>query len=194
MPKPITPFLFWFTVSIFIILRYIFIEHGNSLFTIIYYLVFWFFLIAFPLLIAGIRIVPLSHRAVVFRLDKNIGVFGPGIILVDPLLDKVYRVNMKERHLKFKLQDTRMTDATIGGISVIITYRFIDPVKIIQMKYYKNRLVEEIQDIVRKELSGYTTSEFYSEKSSVEKRIMSKLREIFHKKGMEILNLELKVG
>ena len=45
---------------------------------------------------AGIKILKEFERAVIFRLGKLMGIRGPGIIYVTPLIERMVRVNLDQ--------------------------------------------------------------------------------------------------
>ncbi|MCZ6627812.1 MAG: SPFH domain-containing protein, partial [SAR324 cluster bacterium] len=57
------------------------------------------------ILIAAVRILPEYERGVIFRLGRAIGVKGPGLILLIPLVDKMRRVSLRTIVLDIPPQD-----------------------------------------------------------------------------------------
>jgi len=49
---------------------------------------------------AGIRIVREYQRVVVFRLGRSSGARGPGLVLINPITDRVVTVDLREQFLE----------------------------------------------------------------------------------------------
>lgn len=191
MPKPITPFLAILVPSAMTIIIFYFNAHLFTLVDVLFILLLGFVITGAPLLVLGIKIIPEYKRAIVFRKGRMVGVFGPGIIMVDPILDRVYLVDMRAKTLLHELKDVSMLDTTVRCIMIKIVYRVINPSKALAIVHYEKKLLKETESIVRKELSQVSLDEFISEKSIISKKILSKLNKAFTDRGIEILNLEL---
>ena len=81
-----------------------------------------FFLISMFFLSASIRIVPENKRLLVYRLGRDIGEKGPGIVLVIPIIDKAFTKELREvistpsRRLTGVLGETQTTVFTDGKV------------------------------------------------------------------------------
>ena len=53
--------------------------------------------LGFIFLAQAIKIVPEYQRLVVFRLGRNVGPKGPGIVLLIPVIDRAVRVDLREQ-------------------------------------------------------------------------------------------------
>ena len=192
MPKPITPLIVPLVVSAMVIIPFYLVAPLLSLSSALLILAYTFLLMGTTLLVIGIKIIPKYERVVIFRLGRIIGVFGPGIIIVDPILDRVYRVDMRAKTLELKLRDVSTLDTTVRSVEARVTYRVADPQKALRIVYYKKKLLREAEGIIRGELSQITLDKLLSEKSYVEKKIISKLNKILITRGLEILSVNLK--
>ena len=75
----------------------------------------------------AIRIVPEFQRLVVFRLGRLLGVKGPGLILLIPIVDKGVKVDLREFYLEIPRQDSITKDNAPIAIDFITFYKVIDP-------------------------------------------------------------------
>ncbi|NLB17628.1 MAG: hypothetical protein GX825_02570, partial [Syntrophomonadaceae bacterium] len=57
----------------------------------------WSFPVVIVLLIAfsSIKVIPEYERAVLFRLGRLMGVRGPGLIFIIPIVDRIVRVSLR---------------------------------------------------------------------------------------------------
>ena len=60
-----------------------------------------FYILAIVLLIlflsAAIKVLREDERGLLFRLGRIIGVVGPGLVIIIPIIDKLVRVNLSKR-------------------------------------------------------------------------------------------------
>ena len=96
----------------------------------------------FTLLIAGIiflliiiasaiRILREYERGVIFRLGRLIGVKGPGLILLIPVIDKMVRVSLRTVVMDVPTQDVITRDNVSIKVNAVVYFRVIQPDKAI---------------------------------------------------------------
>ncbi|HET6776800.1 MAG TPA: paraslipin, partial [Actinomycetota bacterium] len=74
----------------------------------------------------AIRIVREYQRLVVFRLGRNIGVKGPGFVLLIPIVDRVVWVDLRELYLEIPHQTAITEDNASISIDFIVFYKVVD--------------------------------------------------------------------
>lgn len=84
-------------------------------------------LLAVVLLVSGVKIVREYERAVVLRLGRIVGARGPGIIYVIPVLEQMYRVDMRTVTLDVPSQDVITRDNVSVKVSAVLYFRVVDP-------------------------------------------------------------------
>jgi regulator of protease activity HflC (stomatin/prohibitin superfamily) len=75
----------------------------------------------------AIRIVPEFQRLVVFRLGRLLGVKGPGLILLIPIVDKGVKVDLREFFLEIPRQDSITKDNAPIAVDFITFYKVVNP-------------------------------------------------------------------
>ena len=92
---------------------------------IVIFLFFWLLV-----LISSLRIVPESQRLVVFRLGRVLDrAFGPGIVMLLPILDRAISVDLKEQKQEIVDQKAITKDTQPVLFTLHWYYKVIDPVK-----------------------------------------------------------------
>src|SRR5688500_14062318 len=82
------------------------------------------------ILLTIFRIVPQYERLVKFRLGKLVrreGGFGPGLVIVLPIIDQVRRVSIQTVALDVPPQDIITKDNVSLAVNAVVYYRVVDP-------------------------------------------------------------------
>lgn len=86
-------------------------------------------LILVVILAAALRIVPEYQRGVVFRLGRFVGVKGPGLVVIVPFVDKLYRVDLRVVTLDVPYQEVITRDNVPVKVNAVVYFRVLDPAK-----------------------------------------------------------------
>jgi regulator of protease activity HflC (stomatin/prohibitin superfamily) len=68
------------------------------------------------------------QRLVVFRLGKSNGAKGPGLVVINPITDRISLVDLREQFLEIPHQTAITKDNAPISIDFIMFYRVFDPV------------------------------------------------------------------
>jgi len=142
--------------------------------------IFWFtvVVIAFFLLIS-LRIINEYERAVILRLGKFHKVKGPGVITVLPILDDMYKVDLRIVTLDVPPQEVVTKDNVSIRVSAVVYYRVVDPEKaFLQVKNYHYATSQLAQTTLRSVCGQAELDEILAE------------REKFNLKLQEILDMD----
>ncbi len=88
------------------------------------------------LLVSGITILREYERAVVFRLGRLTGARGPGIIYVIPMIEQMFRLDLRTITLDVPPQDVITRDNVSIKVNAVLYFRVVDA----------NRAVVEVQN------------------------------------------------
>lgn len=75
----------------------------------------------------ALRVLREYERAVVFRLGRLIGVKGPGLILLVPVLDRMVRVSLRTVPMDVAPQDVITRDNVSVKVNAVIYFRVVEP-------------------------------------------------------------------
>jgi regulator of protease activity HflC (stomatin/prohibitin superfamily) len=75
----------------------------------------------------SLRIIREFERVVLFRLGRNVGVRGPGLIAINPATDRTIKVDLREQFLEVPHQTAITADNAPISIDFIIFYKVVDP-------------------------------------------------------------------
>jgi regulator of protease activity HflC (stomatin/prohibitin superfamily) len=88
------------------------------------------------LLLSGLKILREYERAVVFRLGRLTAARGPGVIYVIPLVEQMFRVELRTNTLDVPSQDVITRDNVSIQVNAVLYFRVVDA----------NRAVTEVQN------------------------------------------------
>jgi regulator of protease activity HflC (stomatin/prohibitin superfamily) len=88
------------------------------------------------LLLSGLKVLREYERAVVFRLGRLTAARGPGIIYVIPLVEQMFRVELRTITLDVPSQDVITRDNVSIQVNAVLYFRVVDA----------NRAVTEVQN------------------------------------------------
>src|SRR5574337_1564573 len=78
------------------------------------------------LIISGLKIVREYERAVVFRLGRLTAARGPGIVYVLPIVEQMYRLDMRTITLDVPSQDVITCDNVSISVNAVLYFRVVD--------------------------------------------------------------------
>jgi regulator of protease activity HflC (stomatin/prohibitin superfamily) len=90
------------------------------------------------LALSGIKIVREYERAVIFRLGRLTPPRGPGLIFVIPLVEEMYRTDLRTITLDVPAQDVISRDNVSVKVNAVLYFRIVDP----------NRAVVDVQNFL----------------------------------------------
>src|SRR2546426_6080494 len=74
-----------------------------------------------------VRILREYERGVIFRLGKLLGVKGPGLIFLIPIVDRMVKIDLRVVTLNVPSQEVITRDNVPATVDAVIFYRVVDP-------------------------------------------------------------------
>jgi regulator of protease activity HflC (stomatin/prohibitin superfamily) len=150
-------------------------------------------IVALGVLAASVRILPEYERAVIFRLGRAIGVKGPGLILLIPLVDRMRRVSLRTVVLDIPPQDIITRDNVTVKVNAVNYFRVVDPMKaIIEVEDYLYATGQLAQTTLRSVLGQVELDEVLAEREQINHRLQEILDQQTDPWGIKVSNVELK--
>ncbi len=102
------------------------------------------------LLSVSIRILKEYERGVVFRLGRCVGIRGPGLILLIPVLEQMTTVPLRTVATEIPAQDVVTKDNVTIKVTAVVYSKVVDPQKaIIEVERYAYALAQLAQTALR---------------------------------------------
>jgi len=130
------------------------------------------------LALSGIRIAQEYERAVVFRLGRFVGIRGPGLFYLIPLLEWQRRVDMRTVTVNVEPQETITKDSVTVKVNAVLWYRITDPAKaILEVADFRSAVYQVALTSLRNIIGQHLLDEVLKERD----RINDQLRAIVDK-------------
>lgn len=144
-------------------------------------------------LFSAIKILPEWERGVVLRLGRSIGVKGPGLILLIPVLDRLIRVDTRTITMDIQPQDIITLDNVSMKVNAVIYFRVTSPESAInEVEDYHFATSQLAQTTLRSIMGQFQMDEILSQRESINQRLQKILDEATEKWGIKVTTVELK--
>jgi regulator of protease activity HflC (stomatin/prohibitin superfamily) len=104
--------------------------------TLIYILIIIvFFLLA--ILASAIKIMAEYQRIVIFRLGRLLGIKGPGLVFIIPIIDRIIKLDLRTRVIDVPKQRVITEDNVTVDVDAVVYFRITDPQKaVVEVQRY----------------------------------------------------------
>jgi len=144
-------------------------------------------------LIAGVRILPEYERGVVFRLGRAIGVKGPGVFILIPLVDRMTRISLRTMVLDIPPQDVITKDNVSMKVNAVNYFRVVDPMKaVVEVEDYLYATGQLAQTTLRAVLGQVELDQLLSDREAINVRLQEILDTHTEPWGIKVSQVELK--
>jgi len=144
--------------------------------------------------LSGIRVIKEWERAPVLRLGKYVGIKGPGIIYVFPLIDRIPQiVTLRIRAISFSSEQTLTKDNVPVNVDAVMYAKVIDPEKcILNVEDYYQATFLAAQTTLREVIGRIELQELLSHREIVGEELRRIIDEKTESWGVKVLSVEIK--
>ncbi len=140
----------------------------------------------------AIRIVRPNEKGLVERLGKYIKTIGPGLNLVVPFIDKVKKVDMRERLIDVPPQQVITKDNAMVTVDAIIYFQVIDPVKVVyNISNFELAALRLAQTNLRNIIGDLELDETLTSREKINSQLRTVLDEATDKWGVKVTRVEI---
>jgi regulator of protease activity HflC (stomatin/prohibitin superfamily) len=144
-------------------------------------------------LVQAIRIVPEYQRLVVFRLGRLIGVKGPGLVILIPVIDKATRVDLREFFLEIPRQDSITKDNAPISIDFITFYKVIEPqMSVVQVANFAGAAQALAATTLRAVVGDIALDDVLAKRDEINQVLRAKLDEVTERWGVKVTSVEIR--
>ncbi|MFH1100496.1 MAG: slipin family protein [Methanobacteriota archaeon] len=130
------------------------------------------FLIA--VLASAIKIMPEYQRIVIFRLGRLLGIKGPGLVFIIPIIDRPIRMDLRTRVIDVPKQRVITRDNVTVDVDAVVYYRITDPQKaIVEVQRYDIATGLLAQTTLRDILGQKNLDELLSQREELNKSLQT---------------------
>lgn len=141
----------------------------------------------------AVRILKEYERGVVFRLGRIIGVKGPGLILLIPIVDKMVRVSLRTVTMDVPPQDVITKDNVTVKVNAVIYFAVIDANKaIINIEDYFYATSQIAQTTLRSVLGEVELDDLLSNREQINQKLQHIIDDQTEPWGIKVSVVEVK--
>ncbi|MGC9131697.1 MAG: paraslipin, partial [Pyrobaculum sp.] len=135
----------------------------------------------------SIRVVPEFMRLVVFRLGRLVGLRGPGLVFLIPVVDQAYPVDLREQVIDVTKQTCITKDNAPVDIDLLIYLKVVDPEKVItQVQNFKQAAVGIATTTLRAVVGDIELDEVLAKREYINSVLRAKLDEVTARWGVKV--------
>ncbi len=150
-------------------------------------------IIGLSLLSSMLKVLREYERGVVFRLGRVIGVKGPGLIILFPLIDRMVKVSLRTVAMDVPPQDIITRDNVSVKVNAVIYFRVMDPNRaILEVEDFLFATSQLAQTTLRSVLGEVELDDLLSEREQINERLQEILDKHTDPWGIKISTVEVK--
>lgn len=144
-------------------------------------------------LASSIRVVPEFMRLVVFRLGRLVGIRGPGLVFLIPVIDQAFPVDLREQVIDVSKQTCITKDNAPVDIDLLIYLKVTDPEKVItQVQNFKQAAVGIATTTLRAVVGDIELDEVLAKREYINSVLRAKLDEVTARWGVKVTAVEIR--
>jgi len=123
---------------------------------------------------AAIKILAEYQRIVIFRLGRLLGIKGPGLVFIIPLIDKIMKLDLRTRVIDVPKQRVITEDNVTVDVDAVVYFRIVDPEKaVIEVQRYDVATSLLAQTTLRDVLGQQDLDELLSNREELNKMLQT---------------------
>ncbi len=132
-------------------------------------LILWFALVfVLGLFLSGIRVLPEYERGIVFHLGRYVGIRGPGLYYLVPILEWQKVVDTRTITVNVEPQETITRDSVTVKVNAVLWYRVVEPSKaILEVADFRFAVYQIALTSLRNIIGQHVLDEVLKERDSI---------------------------
>jgi regulator of protease activity HflC (stomatin/prohibitin superfamily) len=152
-----------------------------------------FAVILLLLALSGLKILQEYERAVIFRLGRAIGIRGPGLVIVIPLIETMRRVDLRTVTMDVPPQDVITRDNVTVKVSAVLYFRVVQPMNaIVAIENYMYATNMIAQTTLRSVCGQAELDDLLAERDKINEQIQRIVDEQTEPWGVKVVTVEIK--
>ncbi len=144
-------------------------------------------------LMNAIRVVNEYQRLVVFRLGRCIGIKGPGLVLLIPVIDRAVKADLREQVREVPHQVSITKDNAPISIDFLWYFKVMDPtLSVVGVGNFELAAAGMATTTLRSVIGGIPLDEVLSQREHINQTLRSKLDEVTERWGVKVTNVEIR--
>jgi regulator of protease activity HflC (stomatin/prohibitin superfamily) len=140
-----------------------------------------------------IRVAREYERLVVFRLGRSIGVKGPGVVLLLPIIDSATKVDLREQFMEVPQQTSITKDNAPISIDFLIYWKVVNPESsVLQVGNFAAASQGIATTTLRAVIGDITLDDVLAQRERINQLLRSKLDEVTERWGVKVTAVEIR--
>ncbi len=140
-----------------------------------------------------VKIVREYQRVVLFRLGRAIGSRGPGLVLINPIVDRISLVDLREQYFEIPHQTAITKDNAPISIDFIMFYKVFDPVNsVLAVQNFSGAALNVAATTLRSVVWDMPLDDVLSRREEMNALLRTRLDEITERWGVKVSNVEVR--
>ena len=141
----------------------------------------------------SLKVVREYPRIVLFRVGRCVGMRGPGLVFLIPVIDRPSWVDQRELYLEIPHQTAITKDNATITIDFIIFYRVVDPVdSVLKVQYFAGAAQNIAATTLRSVVGDMSLDDVLSKREEMNLLLRTKLDEVTERWGVKVTNVEVR--
>jgi regulator of protease activity HflC (stomatin/prohibitin superfamily) len=147
----------------------------------------------FMLVSSAVRVLREYERAVVFRLGRFVGVRGPGLFLLIPMVDRMVKISLRVITMDVPPQDVITKDNVSIKVNAVLYFRVVDPQgAVISVEDFYYATSQMAQTTLRSIVGQHELDEILSAREKVNLQLQTIIDERTDPWGIKVTSVEIK--
>jgi regulator of protease activity HflC (stomatin/prohibitin superfamily) len=145
------------------------------------------------LLSSSIKIMAEYQRIVIFRLGRLLGIKGPGLVFVIPIIDNIIKLDLRTRVIDVPKQRVITKDNVTVDVDAVVYFRVTDPQKaVVEVQRYEVATSLLAQTTLRDILGNQSLDELLSKREQLNKSLQTVLDQGTDPWGIKVSNVTIR--
>jgi len=142
---------------------------------------------------SSIKIVKEYERVVVFRLGRLVAARGPGIVLIFPVINRLVKIDLRERYLEVPHQTAITKDNAPVDIDFLIYYKVVEASQsVVQVQNFVGASVGLATTTLRAVVGDIGLDELLAKREQINSVLRTRLDEVTERWGIKVTNVEIR--
>lgn len=155
----------------------------------------WVFIgiVVLLLLANAVKVVPEYERGVIFRLGRLIATKGPGIFVIIPVVDRMFRIGLRTVTFDVTPQEVITKDNVPVKVNAVVYFRVLDPNRaVVEVENYQLATMQIAQTTLRGVVGQSELDELLSEREKINQSLQKIIDEQTDPWGIKVSIVEIK--
>jgi len=141
----------------------------------------------------AIKVVREYQRLVLFRLGRSLGIRGPGLVIIIPIVDRVVWVDLREQYLEIPHQTAITEDNASISIDFIVFNKVVDAESVVlSVGNFAGAAQNIAATTLRSVVGDMALDDVLAKREQMNEILRVKLDEVTERWGVKVTNVEIR--